>query len=153
MVGLDGKRLETESNVLLASIENMQYAVTLDVLHMVLWIMACHPFFLIIDWQYSLVNNIIPFNFFYRFSLLLALSKKLQCSIRMVVCRLWFNFQVRFFEKLYLLLFFVLSKLWLRYFKWDWSEIGNHTRRILESAMSGCVTWKPKDSFFNFLCP
>ncbi|XP_027353510.1 polypyrimidine tract-binding protein homolog 2 isoform X2 [Abrus precatorius] len=35
MIGLDGKRLETESNVLLASIENMQYAVTLDVLHMV----------------------------------------------------------------------------------------------------------------------
>ncbi|XP_052185342.1 polypyrimidine tract-binding protein homolog 2-like [Diospyros lotus] len=31
----DGKKLETESNVLLASIENMQYAVTLDVLHMV----------------------------------------------------------------------------------------------------------------------
>ncbi|PNX54554.1 polypyrimidine tract-binding protein 2-like, partial [Trifolium pratense] len=27
MVGLDGKILETESNVLLASIENMQYAV------------------------------------------------------------------------------------------------------------------------------
>jgi len=42
MVGLDGKRLEAESNVLLASIENMQYAVTLDVLHMVLWIMARH---------------------------------------------------------------------------------------------------------------
>ncbi|KAL5148738.1 Polypyrimidine tract-binding 2 [Glycine soja] len=35
MVGLDGKRLEAESNVLLASIENMQYTVTLDVLHMV----------------------------------------------------------------------------------------------------------------------
>lgn len=35
MVGLDGKKLEAESNVLLASIENMQYAVTLDVLHMV----------------------------------------------------------------------------------------------------------------------
>ncbi|MED6109946.1 hypothetical protein PIB30_038370 [Stylosanthes scabra] len=35
VVGLDGKRIETESNVLLASIENMQYAVTLDVLHMV----------------------------------------------------------------------------------------------------------------------
>jgi len=35
-MGLDGKRLEAESNVLLASIENMQYAVTLDVLHMVL---------------------------------------------------------------------------------------------------------------------
>ncbi|GAB4858417.1 hypothetical protein Ancab_009890 [Ancistrocladus abbreviatus] len=34
-VGLDGKKLEAESNVLLASIENMQYAVTLDVLHMV----------------------------------------------------------------------------------------------------------------------
>ena len=35
-MGLDGKKLEPESNVLLASIENMQYAVTLDVLHMVL---------------------------------------------------------------------------------------------------------------------
>ncbi|XP_061995425.1 polypyrimidine tract-binding protein homolog 2 isoform X2 [Rosa rugosa] len=34
-VGLDGKKQEPESNVLLASIENMQYAVTLDVLHMV----------------------------------------------------------------------------------------------------------------------
>ncbi|XP_057950429.1 polypyrimidine tract-binding protein homolog 2 isoform X2 [Malania oleifera] len=34
-VGIDGKRLEAESNVVLASIENMQYAVTLDVLHMV----------------------------------------------------------------------------------------------------------------------
>ncbi|XP_022995386.1 polypyrimidine tract-binding protein homolog 2-like isoform X1 [Cucurbita maxima] len=34
-VGLDGKKLEPESNVLLASIENMQYAVTLEVLHMV----------------------------------------------------------------------------------------------------------------------
>ncbi|CAN0891806.1 Polypyrimidine tract-binding protein homolog 2 [Linum grandiflorum] len=34
-VGIDGKKLEPESNVLLASIENMQYAVTLDVLHMV----------------------------------------------------------------------------------------------------------------------
>ncbi|KAI9100010.1 hypothetical protein K1719_024228 [Acacia pycnantha] len=32
---MDGKKLEPESNVLLASIENMQYAVTLDVLHMV----------------------------------------------------------------------------------------------------------------------
>ncbi|MED6215739.1 hypothetical protein PIB30_000744 [Stylosanthes scabra] len=35
VVDLDGKRIETESNVLLASIEDMQYAVTLDVLHMV----------------------------------------------------------------------------------------------------------------------
>ncbi|KAF7816719.1 polypyrimidine tract-binding protein-like protein 2-like isoform X4 [Senna tora] len=35
LIGLDGKKLEPESNVLLASIENMQYAVTLDVLHMV----------------------------------------------------------------------------------------------------------------------
>ncbi|KAF1001997.1 polypyrimidine tract-binding protein homolog 2-like [Apium graveolens] len=34
-VGLDGKRLEPESNVLLASIENMPYELTLDVLHMV----------------------------------------------------------------------------------------------------------------------
>lgn len=34
-VGLDGKKLEPESNVLLASIENMQYAVTLDVLNTV----------------------------------------------------------------------------------------------------------------------
>ncbi|CAN4085776.1 unnamed protein product [Withania somnifera] len=34
-LGLDGKKLEPESNVLLASIENMQYAVTLEVLHTV----------------------------------------------------------------------------------------------------------------------
>lgn len=34
-MGLDGKKLEPESNVLLASIENMPYEVTLDVLHMV----------------------------------------------------------------------------------------------------------------------
>ncbi|KAF8379679.1 hypothetical protein HHK36_029123 [Tetracentron sinense] len=34
-VGLDGKKQEPESNVILASIENMQYAVTVDVLHMV----------------------------------------------------------------------------------------------------------------------
>ncbi|KAL6581455.1 hypothetical protein OROMI_007378 [Orobanche minor] len=34
-LGVDGKKLEPESNVLLASIENMQYAVTLDVLHSV----------------------------------------------------------------------------------------------------------------------
>ncbi|KAH0691675.1 hypothetical protein KY289_019033 [Solanum tuberosum] len=34
-LGLDGKKLEPESNVLLASIENMQYAVTLDVLYTV----------------------------------------------------------------------------------------------------------------------
>lgn len=35
-MGVDGKKMEPESNVLLASIENMQYAVTLDVLHMVI---------------------------------------------------------------------------------------------------------------------
>ncbi|CAN6444375.1 unnamed protein product [Victoria cruziana] len=35
IVGPDGKRQEAESNVLLASIENMQYAVTADVLHTV----------------------------------------------------------------------------------------------------------------------
>lgn len=34
-VGPDGKKKELESNVLLASIENMQYAVTVDVLHTV----------------------------------------------------------------------------------------------------------------------
>nr|GMD56950.1 polypyrimidine tract-binding protein homolog 1 isoform X1 [Ipomoea batatas] len=35
VVGADGKKKEPESNVLLASIENMQYAVTVDVLHTV----------------------------------------------------------------------------------------------------------------------
>ncbi|KAF8390147.1 hypothetical protein HHK36_024669 [Tetracentron sinense] len=34
-IGPDGKKKEPESNVLLASIENMQYAVTVDVLHTV----------------------------------------------------------------------------------------------------------------------
>lgn len=34
-IGPDGKKREPESNVLLASIENMQYAVTVDVLHTV----------------------------------------------------------------------------------------------------------------------
>ncbi|MCH85100.1 polypyrimidine tract-binding protein 1-like, partial [Trifolium medium] len=34
-VGPDGKRKEPESNVLLALVENMQYAVTVDVLHTV----------------------------------------------------------------------------------------------------------------------
>ncbi|KAK4755178.1 hypothetical protein SAY87_008935 [Trapa incisa] len=34
-LGTDGKKLEPESNVLLAAIENMQYAVTVDTLHMV----------------------------------------------------------------------------------------------------------------------
>lgn len=35
VVGPDGRKKEPESNVLLASIENMQYAVTVDVLHTV----------------------------------------------------------------------------------------------------------------------
>ena len=35
VIGPDGKKIEPESNVLLASIENMQYAVTVDVLHTV----------------------------------------------------------------------------------------------------------------------
>ncbi|XP_057447637.1 polypyrimidine tract-binding protein homolog 1-like isoform X2 [Lotus japonicus] len=35
VVGPDGKRTESESNVLLATIENMQYAVTVEVLHTV----------------------------------------------------------------------------------------------------------------------
>jgi hypothetical protein len=34
-VGPDGSRVEAEGNVLLASIENMQYAVSVDVLHTV----------------------------------------------------------------------------------------------------------------------
>lgn len=34
-LGADGKKVEPESNVLLASVENMQYAVTLDVLQTV----------------------------------------------------------------------------------------------------------------------
>ncbi|CAH1417929.1 unnamed protein product [Lactuca virosa] len=34
-LGLDRNKIESESNVLLASIENMQYVVTLDVLHMI----------------------------------------------------------------------------------------------------------------------
>lgn len=45
-MGLDGKKLEPESNVLLASIENMQYAVTLEVLHMVLHDMQFYNDFL-----------------------------------------------------------------------------------------------------------
>lgn len=35
-LGADGKKVEPESNVLLASVENMQYAVTLDVLQTVI---------------------------------------------------------------------------------------------------------------------
>lgn len=35
VLGPDGKMKEPESNVLRASIENMQYAVTVDVLHTV----------------------------------------------------------------------------------------------------------------------
>jgi polypyrimidine tract-binding protein 2 len=34
-VGADGRKVEAQGNVLLASIENMQYAVTVDVLHTV----------------------------------------------------------------------------------------------------------------------
>lgn len=34
-VGTDGRKVEAQGNVLLASIENMQYAVTVDVLHTV----------------------------------------------------------------------------------------------------------------------
>ncbi|KAK3219287.1 hypothetical protein Dsin_013257 [Dipteronia sinensis] len=33
-LGIDGKKLEPESNILVASIENMQYAATLDLLNM-----------------------------------------------------------------------------------------------------------------------
>lgn len=58
-MGLDGKKLEPESNVLLASIENMQYAVTLDVLHMVLRITQQILKFLVKSafffWSYSIL--------------------------------------------------------------------------------------------------
>jgi polypyrimidine tract-binding protein 2 len=40
-IGPDGKRREPESNVLLVSIENMQYAVTIDVLHTVSKCQSC----------------------------------------------------------------------------------------------------------------
>jgi hypothetical protein len=40
-IGPDGKRREPESNVLLVSIENMQYAVTIDVLHTVSRCRSC----------------------------------------------------------------------------------------------------------------
>lgn len=46
-LGLDGKKLEPESNVLLASIENMQYAVTLDVLYTVTLFLSCKKAFVI----------------------------------------------------------------------------------------------------------
>lgn len=42
VVGPDGKKKEFESNVLLASIENMQYAVTVDVLHTVRIVLICY---------------------------------------------------------------------------------------------------------------
>lgn len=53
-IGPDGKRIEPESNVLLASIENMQYAVTVEVINTVriyifqwnflicVWIILCN---------------------------------------------------------------------------------------------------------------
>ena len=46
-VGPDGKKKEPDSNVLLASIENMQYAVTVDVLHTVIFMtFSCEVFFI-----------------------------------------------------------------------------------------------------------
>lgn len=61
-VGLDGKKLEPESNVLLASIENMQYAVTLDVLHMV-------PHFSYkIVFVHSLMTFLLSYSLLYLFS-------------------------------------------------------------------------------------
>lgn len=46
LLGPDGVKKETESNVLLASIENMQYAVTVDVLHTVRPILFTSMFFI-----------------------------------------------------------------------------------------------------------
>ncbi|KAE8694458.1 Polypyrimidine tract-binding protein-like protein 1 [Hibiscus syriacus] len=56
-VGPDGKKQEPQSNVLLASIENMQYAVTVDVLHtyslhLILWLAL-----LTYDWLHSDVTS------------------------------------------------------------------------------------------------
>ena len=46
-VGPDGKKKEPDSNVLLASIENMQYAVTVDVIHTVIFMtFSCEVYFI-----------------------------------------------------------------------------------------------------------
>lgn len=42
VVGPDGKKKEPESNVLFASLENMQYAVTVDVLNTVFFLLLFH---------------------------------------------------------------------------------------------------------------
>lgn len=46
-LGPDGKKKEPESNVLLASIENMQYAVTVDVLHTVNILFGTYWYFIL----------------------------------------------------------------------------------------------------------
>jgi uncharacterized membrane protein len=68
-VGPDGKTIEPESNVLLASMENVQYAVTVDVLHTV-----CHNLLqLLVAYLYHchsilLYLNLNCLNFFQVFS-------------------------------------------------------------------------------------
>ena len=84
VVGPDGKKKEPESNVLLASIENMQYVVTVDVLHTVrMW-----GFF----WHLSLLLS-IPLSLMCLFVLSrcsrpLALYRRLPYSRRMAARRL-----------------------------------------------------------------
>lgn len=86
-LGPDGKKKEPESNVLLASIENMQYAVTVDVLHTVM----NNSIFDFLQWSilswwiywYSDVGSAC-----FRYSLRLVLSRKLPYLRRMVGCRL-----------------------------------------------------------------
>jgi hypothetical protein len=85
-VGPDGKVKELESNVLLASIENMQYAVTVDVLHTVRMI-----WFLVVNLKIKMACNVtftITLTHNFRCFLLLELFKKLQCLRRTVECSL-----------------------------------------------------------------
>lgn len=72
-LGLDGKKLEPESNVLLASIENMQYAVTLDVLYTVTLFFSCKKDFFHNHLLTCFVGSHFP-SYMLRFSQLLVLS-------------------------------------------------------------------------------
>lgn len=81
-MGVDGKKMEPESNVLLASIENMQYAVTLDVLHMVILALSlCAESSVVTQ---NDINSLFPAS---RFLWRLGLFKRLQCLTRMVGCK------------------------------------------------------------------
>ena len=82
-LGPDGKIKEPESNVLLAAIENMQYAVTVDVLYTVR------------DFFYPTVIHLLKYEIIFtrtfvqfRYSQHLVLSRRLQYLRRMVELRL-----------------------------------------------------------------